>query len=260
MLVENKKRNKQYSENISIKSKASKPVVENLEYENIQEDKSDHKYTNMGQVLINLNVSEANILNYSNKIVNQIIADSKDMAWNDFFYWLDARFSWVFAHSINVAVLSVMMAVKRGCKKEELECIALGGLLHDVGKLLVPASIIQKKTSLDDEQMSRVKEHCEHGMSLVEGCGLSDNCKAIIIQHHERLDGSGYPFGLKSDDIHPYAKIAMIADVLDAITSYRPYRPAKSAFKAIQIIRDEGDKFSAEYVSVIERLLGEQST
>ncbi len=250
-----KKKNNQTNENASVQKENSKPVFESHEYLNLHECKLHHQNIYMGQLLQSLNQSESNIFFYSSIIVKQIIADSTDMAWHDFFEWLDTRFSWVFTHSVNVAVLSVMIAAQLGFSKNTLECIALGGLLHDVGKLLVPASIIQKESSLDEAQMARVKEHCAHGISLVEGCNLSDDCKSIILQHHERLDGSGYPHGLKSDAIHTYAKIVMIADVLDAMTSYRPYRPAKSIVEALRIIKEEGEKFSAEYVSIINNLL-----
>ena len=212
------------------------------------------------QILKNLHYVEKNKFQYASDIVTRIVADATGTAWLDYFDLLKSRFDWVYTHSINVAVISVMMAAELGYHKMDLECIALGGLLHDVGKLLIPTSIIQKDSSLDDMQMELMRKHSELGMSLVAICGLSDDCNAMILQHHERLDGCGYPYGLKSDNIHAYAKIAMLADVLDAITSHRPYRPGKSVSVAIQIIKDEGPKFAAECVSVIEKLLCERPT
>lgn len=210
------------------------------------------------QILKNLHYVEKNKFQYASDIVTRIVADATGAAWLDYFDLLKSRFDWVYTHSVNVAVISVMIAAELGYHKKELECIGLGGLLHDVGKLLVSTSIIQKDSSLDDMQMELMRKHSELGISLVANCGLSDDCIAMILQHHERLDCSGYPYGLKSDNIHAYAKITMLADVLDAITSHRPYRPGKSVAVAIQIIKDEGPKFEAECVSVIEKLLCER--
>ena len=210
------------------------------------------------QILKNLHYVEKNKFQYASDIVTRIVADAAGAAWLEYFDLLESRFYWVYTHSINVAVISVMIAAELGYHKKELECIGLGGLLHDVGKLLVSTSIIQKDSSLDDMQMELMRKHSELGISLVANCGLSDDCNAMILQHHERLDGCGYPYGLKSDNIHAYAKIAMLADVLDAITSHRPYRPGKSVSAAIQIIKGEGPKFEAECVSVIEKLLCER--
>jgi len=209
--------------------------------------------------LKNIQHVEANALQYASDFVRHVMTGSFSKACYDYFELLQVRFNWVYMHSVNVAVLSVMMAAELGYPQKELKCIALGGLLHDIGKLLIPTSIIQKNSSLDKTQMELMRKHCELGMSLVAGCGLCNDCTAMILQHHERLDGSGYPFGLKSDQIHSYAKIAMIADVLDAITSDRPYRPGKNVFEAIQIIKDEGPKFSVEYVSMLEKLFCRRS-
>ncbi len=224
---------------------------------NLQNHLANQHIIDTSQIIKNLHYVEMNIYRYSSDIVKRVVADATGKAWLDYFDLLKSRFNWVHTHSINVAVISVMIAVELGLGKKELDCIALGGLLHDVGKLLIPTSIIQKESSLDDAQMALMRKHSELGMSLVADCGLSDDCIAMILQHHERLDGSGYPCGLKSDSIHPYAKIAMLADVLDAITSHRPYRPGKSVSEAILIIKDEGPKFAAECASVIDTLLCE---
>lgn len=194
------------------------------------------------------------IFSFPTDYLRQIFADSKGKAWRQILDSLFTRYGWVYEHSVNVALISVMIAVELNMDQTSLYNLTLGGLLHDVGKLLVPMTIIQKNTSLSEAEMNLVRKHSELGMSLVAGCGLCSDCMAVIMQHHERLDGSGYPYGLKSDDIHPLAKIAMIADVLDAITSYRPYRPARSIDEAISLIKQEGDKFSHEYVATMERL------
>ncbi len=207
-----------------------------------------------GQIFTDLPPAGPDIFSYPTEVLWQIFADSHGKAWRQILNSLHTRYGWVYEHSVNVALISVMIAVEMNLDRNSLYNLTLGGLLHDVGKLLVPMTIIQKNTSLSEAEMNLVKKHSELGMSLVAGCGLNSDCMAVIMQHHERLDGSGYPYGLKSAEIHPLAKITMIADVLDAITSFRPYRPARSIGEAISLIKLEGDKFSPEHVAVIERL------
>lgn len=168
---------------------------------------------------------------------------------------LHARCEWVFTHSINVALMSLIIADRLSISKTQIETLAVGSLLHDAGKLRVPGAILEKDSSLTDDEMALMKKHCEYGIDIVAPYGLPQEILDIIIQHHERLDSSGYPHGLTSAQISELAKITMIADVIDAITSRRPYRPARSIDEAISIIKLEGDKFSAEYVSVTEMLL-----
>lgn len=242
-----------YNERAIISTSKNQKTLDSDSYLSIAHD------IDTSQILKSLQHIEMTHFQYANKILNHIVSEGARKTWLDYFDLLKTRFSWVYTHSVNVAMISVMMAADLGYDNEKLECIALGGLLHDVGKLLIPTSIIQKDSSLDDMQMTLMRKHSELGVSLMADCGLNDDCVAMILQHHERLDGSGYPFGLKSDSIHPYAKIAMIADVLDAITSHRPYRPGKSASEAILIIKDEGRKYCTEYVSVIERLVCEHA-
>jgi putative nucleotidyltransferase with HDIG domain len=202
----------------------------------------------------NLYPAGSDIFSFPTDVLWRIFADSSGKTWRKILDSLYTRYGWVYEHSVNVALISVMIAVELKLDKKDLYSLTLGGLLHDVGKLLVPMTIIQKNSGLSDAEMNLVKKHSELGMSLVAGCSLSSDCMAVIMQHHERLDGSGYPYGLKGNDIHPLAKIAMIADVLDAITSYRPYRPARSIGEAISLIKHEGDKFSSELVAVMEKL------
>ena len=127
--------------------------------------------------------------------------------------------------------------------------------MHDVGKLLVPKSIIQKPESLTDVEMSIVKQHCELGMSSLEGYNLPKEYLDIVLQHHERLDGSGYPQGLKGDEICRNARIVMIADSIESITSYRPFRQPQSMETAIGKLRDDEEKFPQELVILLEKIL-----
>lgn len=132
----------------------------------------------------------------------------------------------------------------------------MGAFLHDVGKLLVPKSIIQKPGPLNDTEMVYMRQHCELGMSSIEPYCLQKECTDIVLYHHERLDGSGYPKGIRGDDICRNARIVMIADAVDAITSGRPYKQSQEMETAIKILSNEKEKYSQELVFLLKKILG----
>lgn len=137
--------------------------------------------------------------------------------------------AYTFAHSVNVAVLSAMMGMLCHLPKEELSLITLGGLLHDLGKIDVHTDILNKNRSLTTSEFDIMKKHPADGARRI--LKMSDLPKVSILaaiagQHHEHIDGTGYPRGIKGEEMHRYAKIAAIADVYDALTSERPYKKA----------------------------------
>ncbi len=200
--------------------------------------------------------NDANLAEHAAQILGGIVYCPQNELLRFLMNALYCRCEWVYTHSVNVALISLIIAEGLDLDKQQMEILAVGSLLHDVGKLNVPQAILEKDSSLSDTEMALMKKHCEFGTELVAIYGLPQEIMDVMIQHHERLDGSGYPHGLTSAEIHPLAKITMIADVLDAITSYRPYRPARSIEEAISLIKLEGDKFSREHVAVIEKLHG----
>lgn len=113
------------------------------------------------------------------------------------------------------------------------------GSLHDIGKILVPDSILLKEGRLTDEEYEIMKKHPTDGAEMVSKVTSDKNIIEAISQHHERLDGSGYPKGLKKDEINPLAKILMVADVFDAMTTDRVYRKKLSIKEALHIISDD---------------------
>lgn len=201
-----------------------------------------------------LNLESTSALDYPTGIISEILFDSRKQPWWFVINTLVNYIDWVYTHSINVALISLLIAMRAGASEKCLQEIALGCALHDVGKLMIPKMIIQKNAALDDHEMILMKQHCEVGVSLTSGFELPDSCTAIILQHHERNNGSGYPYGLKSNEIHPYAKVAMLADVLDAITSYRPYRPAKTMEEAFAYFRSTKDMYSEDVISAAEEI------
>ena len=140
-----------------------------------------------------------------------------------------AHDEYTFAHSLNVAVLSAMMGMLCHLPKDELSLITLGGLLHDLGKVDVNTDILTKRRGLNDNEFKIMKKHPEDGARRI--LKMNDLPKtsilaAIASQHHEHIDGTGYPNGITGNEMHRYAKITAIADVYDALTSERPYKKA----------------------------------
>lgn len=202
-----------------------------------------------------LNIRDARILGYAQSLLKKIIFDSKTKPWRFFINLLTDYVDWLFIHSADVAIISLMIALEMGYNDDELWKLGLGAFLHDAGKLLVPKSIIQKPGPLNDMEMVSVRKHSELGLSSLETCSVPQECLDIVFQHHERLDGSGYPRGLKDAEICQSAKIVMIADVIDAITSYRPYKKSQKIDIAVKALQNEEVQYSQELVSVLIKLI-----
>jgi len=137
--------------------------------------------------------------------------------------------SYTFAHSVNVAVLSAMIGILCHLPKEDVSLITLGGLLHDLGKIDVHTDILNKKRSLSTSEFDIMRQHPATGARRIlkmSGLPKSSLLAAIAGQHHEHIDGTGYPRGIKGEQIHRFAKITAVADVYDALTSERPYKKA----------------------------------
>ncbi|SES22824.1 HD-GYP domain-containing protein [Salisediminibacterium halotolerans] len=146
--------------------------------------------------------------------------------------------SYIFRHSLNVTVYALATGQALGLNAKELHELGMGAILHDVGKMSLPASVLNKKGKLTEEEFAVVKEHTEAGFDLLRKTNtiplLAAHC---AFQHHERLDGSGYPRELKDGAIHYYAKILAVADVFDAVTSDRIYRDAMLPHEGLAIIQ-----------------------
>ncbi|MCD7824748.1 MAG: HD-GYP domain-containing protein [Clostridiaceae bacterium] len=156
-----------------------------------------------------------------------------------------------YVHSLNVAILSNMIGkiVFPDITKEDLDVLTLAGLLHDIGKIMVPEDVLQKKDRLTISEYNLVKTHVLHGNNILGKENLDPRIREVAMRHHERCDGSGYPGGFRRDQISPYAKIVAIADTYDAMTSDRVYRNAISPFEVIHMFEQEGlVKYEVEYL------------
>lgn len=145
-----------------------------------------------------------------------------------------------FAHGLNVSLIATIIGQWVHLSEEELSILTLGGLLHDIGKLLIPKEIITKPGKLTSEEYTIMKDHSKLGYELLQQCGISSHIKNCAYMHHERCDGSGYPNGLSVSQIDKFSKIISIADVYDAMTSNRCYRKGICPFKVIQLFEQEG--------------------
>jgi HD-GYP domain-containing protein (c-di-GMP phosphodiesterase class II) len=160
-------------------------------------------------------------------------------------------------HTRRVAALAVEIGEHLGLSPSRLRSLAIGGLLHDIGKLSIPASILQKPGPLDDFEYSIVKLHPDRGRELLsELGGFDESVRRLVLDHHERLDGTGYPRGLAGDHLDLGTRILSVCDVYDALVSARVYRPAWTREQALELLRGEsGVAFDERCVSALEDVL-----
>lgn len=145
---------------------------------------------------------------------------------------------YLYTHSINVSFLSMLIGKWLKYDYKSIKTLVTSAYLHDIGMVKIPAEIINKPASLSDEEYDEIKMHCQYGFKIAEGMqDMNDDILKGILMHHEREDGSGYPFGLKSNQIHENAKIIAVADVYDAMTSKRVYRSKICPFDVIECIQ-----------------------
>lgn len=156
-----------------------------------------------------------------------------------------------YVHGLNVALLSNMIGklVFPKISKKDLEVLTLAGLLHDIGKMMIPDEVLQKNGHLTISEFNLIKTHVLHGNNILKNMNLDPRIAEVAMRHHERCDGSGYPGGYTQEQMSPFAKIVAIADTYDAMTSDRVYRPAICPFEVIHMFEREGlVKYEVEYL------------
>jgi len=162
---------------------------------------------------------------------------------------------YTFFHSVNVTVLSVLAGFSLGLHESDLYELGMGALLHDIGKAFIPKAILNKNGTLTPEEFEVMKTHPAQGASYLErNFNLPAKTCMAVLQHHEKVDGSGYPASLSGRSIGLFAKIIGVADVYDALTSDRPYRRALPPFEAMEyVLGGGGSMFDRDVVSVFCR-------
>ena len=168
---------------------------------------------------------------------------------------LEMRDPYTAGHQKRVALIACKIAEEMGLSEDQIEGIRVMGFLHDIGKIVVPAEILSKPGKINEYEFHIIKAHSQVGYDILKGIELPWPVATATIQHHERLDGSGYPQGLKGDQIILEARILAVADVLEAMASHRPYRPALGLDKALEeISQKKGTFYDPEVVDNCLRL------
>ena len=175
------------------------------------------------------------------------IAEMFDMLYN-----MRTTSNSVYAHCLNVALISRMIGRWLRFERHDLDVLTLAGLTHDIGKLLIPSDILNKPGALTDEEFAKIKQHPMLGYEILKKQpDLDARIKKAALMHHERCDGSGYPTGLTEDYIDNFAMIVAIADVYDAMTAARAYRSPLCPFEVISRFENDGfQKYYTRYILV----------
>jgi len=168
---------------------------------------------------------------------------------------LETRDSETHGHSERVVTYSLRLGRECGLASEHMKALEFGSLLHDIGKIGVPDSILRKPGKLTEEEWVKMREHPVHGRQILRGIEFLDGAARVVAQHHEKWDGSGYPLGMREEDIDVCARIFAVADAFDAITSDRVYRRGKSYQEAAQELDDwAGRQFDPKVVEAFHRV------
>ena len=156
---------------------------------------------------------------------------------------VEARDPYTAGHQIRSANLARAIATEMGLPSEKIEGIRMAGTIHDLGKISIPAELLSKPTKLDELEFAMIKTHPQKGYRILKDVESSWPLAEIVYQHHERMDGSGYPRNLKGDDILIEARILTVADVVEAMASHRPYRVALGIDAALNEIEKNSGIF-----------------
>ena len=149
---------------------------------------------------------------------------------------------YTYTHSVNVGIYALWLLAEHFRDKADLDVheTATAYFLHDIGKCRVDPAIISKPGKLTEAEWAEIRKHPDHGYAiLMEEKHLTPETTTIVLQHHERMDGRGYPKGLKGEQVHPYARVCGLVDAFDALTTRRSYKPALTHFEALKVMKDE---------------------
>ena len=206
----------------------------------------DEKLSELKQVAMNKISSIMNNIHSCNKrgvkeslcvvedLVHYII-DNGDV--NKSLYDIKTYDNYTYIHSIDTCIMATFLGISQGLKEEQLKDLGTGGILHDIGKTKVPFSIINKKGPLTNEEFAEIKKHPIYGKEILEkNINISDPIVKAVAQHHERVDGRGYPYNLEGNQISKLAKIICVCDVYDAVSNDRVYRKKFSPNEAYELI------------------------
>ena len=193
------------------------------------------------------------------KLTYQRLKKTMDAAIDTMSNIIEAKDPYTSGHQHRVCQLAVPLARELGLAEDKIEGIRIASLIHDIGKIGLPTEILSKPTKLTDMEFSLIKGHSQIGYDILKSIDFSYPIARIVLQHHERLDGSGYPNNLKGDEIILEAKIIGVADVVEAMSSHRPYRPALGIDAALEeISQNRGILYDSKVVDACLRLFKEK--
>jgi putative nucleotidyltransferase with HDIG domain len=203
-----------------------------------------------------LSLTKRASLNLENKILYESIYSNIMDTLTSLISSVQARDHYTEEHSRRVTEQAVRIATAMNCPAKDIESLRIAGILHDVGKIAVPDSILLKPDKLTMEEFMVIKNHPTIGENILKPVILLDKERKIIQYHHERWDGKGYPTGLAGKDIPFLARILAVADSFDAMTSSRPYRAAMPQEKSIEeLIRNKNTQFDADVVDAYIKIM-----
>lgn len=190
--------------------------------------------------IVSNNGNIAEMLPMIKDIVSSIISN-KDVELTMRNLW--GHHEYTYLHCVNVAILAVSVGIKLNLHPDELIYLGAAGILHDIGKNRIPAELLDKTGKLTEEEFGILKKHPEYGYEMLTSSQeLSSVTRAGVLQHHERYDGTGYPRGLKGNEITLYGRILAVADTYDAMTSDRAYREAFAPSEAVEYLMGNGNQ------------------
>ncbi|AEE92634.1 Response regulator receiver modulated metal dependent phosphohydrolase [Tepidanaerobacter acetatoxydans Re1] len=171
---------------------------------------------------------------------------------------MDSRDPYTAGHARKVAEYARKIGEKMELDRDKINGLYVCGLLHDIGKISIPESILCKPGSLSEEEWALMRTHTIRGYEILKNCSLPWPVADVALHHHEQLDGSGYPDGLKDDELNLENRIIRVCDVVEAMSSHRPYRPAKSIAEVIDELKSgRGLKYDSNIIDVMLQLLEE---
>lgn len=218
--------------------------------------------TNMNDVIMNNSAIDTDaLIKSTEKILNEW---TNTLQIFDMLHCMRDMDDSTYVHCINVAIIASIIGKWLNYSEEDIKVLTLCGLLHDIGKLVVPNEILTKPDRLTANEYAIMKEHVKMGYQIIKNSNLDERVKSAVLLHHEKCDGSGYPMKLKSKDIPDFTKIITIADIYDAMTAQRVYRSALCPFHVVRDMENDAfTKFDPKFIvpflrNVVTSYLGNQ--
>ena len=208
-----------------------------------------------GVILNNKEIDIAHLISEVNTILNEV---TNGIQVFDMLQCIRAYDDSTYIHSVNVALICNIMGKWMGFNEADIQTLTVCGVLHDIGKLMMPSDIIKKAGKLTQGEFVTIQTHPYIGYGLLKDKKIDERIKKAVLQHHEKCDGTGYPSGLKREQIDDFAKIVTIADVYDAMTADRVYREGLCPFDVIEIFEQEGlQKYDPVYLLTFLKRIAE---